>query len=108
MAYVLLGAAIGLELLATTLLKYSAGFTKLYPSLGCLAAYFLCFFLFSKTLDSINLGAAYATWSAVGIVASSIISAVLFGEKLNTIGIISLVLIITGCILLNLLGIRKS
>lgn len=107
MAYVLLGAAIGLELLATTLLKYSAGFTKLYPSLGCLAAYFLCFFLFSKTLDSINLGAAYATWSAVGIVASSIISAVLFGEKLNTIGIISLVLIITGCILLNLLGIRK-
>lgn len=107
MAYVLLGAAIGLELLATTLLKYSAGFTKLFPSLGCLAAYFLCFFLFSKTLDSINLGAAYATWSAVGIVASSIISAVLFGEKLNTIGIISLVLIITGCILLNLLGIRK-
>ena len=108
MAYVLLGAAIGLELLATTLLKYSAGFTKLYPSLGCLAAYFLCFFLFSKTLDSINLGAAYATWSAVGIVVSSIISAVLFGEKLNTIGIISLVLIITGCILLNLLGIQKS
>ena len=107
MAYVLLGAAIGLELLATTLLKYSAGFTKLYPSLGCLAAYFLCFFLFSKTLDSINLGAAYATWSAVGIVASSIISAVLFGEKLNTIGIISLVLIITGCVLLNLLGIQK-
>lgn len=108
MAYALLGGAIGLELLATTLLKYSAGFTKLYPTLGCLAAYFLCFFLFSKSLNSINLGAAYATWSAVGIVVSSIISAVLFGEKLNTIGIISLVLIITGCVLLNLLGIQKS
>lgn len=44
------------ELVATTLLKYSAGFTKLYPTIGCLIAYFLCFFQFSKALNSINLG----------------------------------------------------
>lgn len=107
MAYIFLGCAIILELLATTLLKYSVGFTKIYPTLGCLMAYFLCFFLFSKALNSINLGAAYATWSAVGIVVSAIISAVLFGERLNTIGIVSLVLIISGCILLNLFGVAK-
>ncbi len=107
MAYILLGCAIILELIATTLLKYSTGFTKLYPTLGCLVAYFLCFFLFSKSLNSINLGAAYATWSAVGIVVSAMISAVLFGERLNSIGIVSLVLIITGCILLNLFGVAK-
>lgn len=107
MAYLLLGCAIILELVATTLLKYSAGFTRLYPTIGCLIAYFLCFFLFSKALNSINLGAAYATWSAVGIVVSAIISALLFGEKLNNVGIISLVLIIAGCILLNLFGTVK-
>lgn len=107
MAYVLLGGAIILELIATTLLKYSTGFTKIYPTIGCLVAYFLCFFLFSKALNSISLGAAYATWSAVGIVASAIISALLFGEKLNAIGIVAVVLIITGCILLNLFGVAK-
>lgn len=107
MAYILLGCAIVLELMGTTLLKYSVGFTKLYPTIGCLVAYFLCFFLFSKALNSINLGAAYATWSAVGIVVSAIISALLFGERLNFIGIVSLVFIITGCILLNLFGVAK-
>lgn len=107
MAYVLLGGAIILELIGTTLLKYSTGFTKIYPTIGCLAVYFLCFFLFSKALNSINLGAAYATWSAVGIVVSSIISALLFGESLNTVGIVSVILIITGCVLLNLFGVAK-
>ncbi len=104
MAYILLSIAIGLELLATTLLKYSAGFTKLWPTLGCLLSYISCFYLLSKALNTINLGVAYATWSAVGIVATSIISAVLFGEKVNLTGIISLIMIISGCILLNLYG----
>ena len=104
MAYILLSIAIGLELLATTLLKYSAGFTKLWPTLGCLSSYISCFYLLSKALNTINLGGAYATWSAVGIVATSIISAVLFGEKVNLTGIISLIMIISGCILLNLYG----
>lgn len=108
MAYVMLGGAIALELLGTTMLKYSAGFTKPLPTVGCLIAYFFCFFLFSKSLNSINLGAAYATWSAVGIVVSAVISAVLFGEKLNTVGILSLVLIITGCVLLNLFGVAQK
>lgn len=107
MAYAMLGGAIILELIATTLLKYSTGFTRLYPTLGCLVAYFVCFLLFSKALNSINLGVAYATWSAVGIVASTIISAVLFGEKLNIVGMVSVALIITGCVLLNLFGVAK-
>ncbi len=108
MAYVLLGLAILLELTGTTLLKYSVGFTKLYPTIGCLFSYFLCFYLFSKALNQINLGAAYATWSAIGIVASTLISSFLFGEKLNPVGIISLVLIIAGCVILNLFGIAKN
>ena len=104
MPYVLLGTAIVLEIIATTLLKSSEGFTKLLPSVFCILFYILCFFIFSKALNSINLGVAYATWCAGGIVATAVISAAVFGEKLNWIGITGIVLIVTGCILLNLFG----
>ena len=50
MAYVLLGAAIALELVATTLLKYTEGFTKLFPTLGCIGLYILCFYCLSRSL----------------------------------------------------------
>ena len=96
MHYLLLFAAITLEIIATTLLKYSAGFTKLWPSLGSVAL--------SKALNSINLGVAYATWCAGGIVVTTIISALLFGQKLNMIGIAGIVLIVAGCIIVNLFG----
>ena len=99
MPYVLLGTAIVLEIIATTLLKSSEGFTKF-----CILFYILCFFIFSKALNSINLGVAYAIWCAGGIVATAVISAAVFGEKLNWIGITGIVLIVTGCILLNLFG----
>ena len=56
--------AIGMELTGTTLLKYSQGFTKLLPTIGCLVSYFICFFSFSRALNDLNLGLAYATWSA--------------------------------------------
>ncbi len=104
MAYLLLGSAVALEIFATTLLKYSEGFTRLCPTIGCMALYFICFFAFSKALNSIDLGIGYATWCAGGIVATSIISALIFGQRLTPIGIVSIVLIIIGCVLLNLFG----
>ena len=62
------------------------------------------FYAFSKALLRIDLGVAYATWCAGGIVATTIISALVFGQKLNTIGVIAIVLIIAGCVILNLFG----
>ena len=104
MAYALMFFAIGMELTGTTLLKYSQGFTKLLPTIGCLVSYFICFFSFSRALNDLNLGLAYATWSGVGIVASVLISWVLFGEKLNGWGILAVAMIIIGCIILNVFG----
>jgi len=101
MQYLFLGAAIVLEIIATTLLKASAGFTKLLPGLGCVIFYALCF---SRALLNIDLGVAYATWCAGGIVATTIISALVFGQKINLIGIVSIILIVVGCVLLNLFG----
>lgn len=104
MQYILLCTAIILEIIATTLLKTSEGFTKLLPAFGCIVLYICCFYAFSKALLRIDLGVAYATWCAGGIVATTIISALVLGQKLNTIGVIAIVLIIAGCVILNLFG----
>ena len=104
MQYILLGSAIILEIIATTLLKASEGFTKLLPAAGCIILDILCFYAFSEALLSIDLGVAYATWCAGGIVATTIISAAVFGQKVNTVGVIAIILIIVGCVILNLFG----
>lgn len=108
MAYLLLFAAIASEILASALLKYTDGFTRLYPSLGCIAVYGVCFFCFSKALRSLNLGVAYATWSAVGIVAAALISTFVFRERISIAGIAGICLIVAGCLLLNLFGVKHS
>lgn len=104
MHYLMLSLAIGLELIATTLLKYSDGFRKIVPTIGCAIAYLLCFYCLSKALERINLGIAYATWSGVGIIATTIISAVLFKQGVSLLGVLGIILIIVGCILLNVFG----
>ena len=104
MKYVLLGMAIVFEIIATTLLKASEGFSKLIPAAGCVVFYILCFYSFSKALLKIDLGVAYATWCAGGIVATTVIAAVVFGQKLNTVGVIAVVMIVVGCVILNLYG----
>ena len=104
MQYVYLAIAIVLEVIGSTLLGLSDGFTKLLPACLSLVLYGICFYSFSKALQSIDLGIAYATWCSVGIVLTSIISVLAFGQKLTVIGVISLVMIIAGCVLLNLYG----
>ena len=100
----LLGGAIAREIFATTQLKLSEGFTKLGPSVLSLLGYGVCFFLFSKALNRLDLGIAYATWSAVGIVATSVIAALAFGQKLTTAGMVGMALIVAGVLVVNLFG----
>ena len=64
MGFVYLGLAIVLELLGTTFLKYTLGFTKLSPSLVVVAAYTGAFYFLSRSLQFIDLNIAYATWAA--------------------------------------------
>jgi small multidrug resistance pump len=96
-----------MELSGTTFLKMSHGFTVLVPTILCLGSYGLSFFSFSRALTSLNLALAYATWSGVGILATTLISWFFFGEKLTATGIFAIFLIIAGCILLNLFGAEK-
>lgn len=106
MYWFFLSLAIILELIGTSLMKISNGLTKFFPSLGMFIAYFLCFALFSIALKKIDVSIAYAIWSGVGITIISIIGILLFKETINTFKILSIILIITGIIGLNLSGVH--
>ncbi|AND84947.1 QacE family quaternary ammonium compound efflux SMR transporter [Clostridium tyrobutyricum] len=105
MYWLFLFLAIVLELIGTSLMKISNGLTKLIPSLGMFIAYFLCFSIFSLALKKIDVSIAYAIWSGVGITVISILGVLFFKESMNITKIISIILIITGIIGLNLSGV---
>lgn len=104
MGYLFLGIAIVAELLGTTFLKYSDGYSKPLPTLISILSYALCFYIFSKSLQTINLSVAYATWSAVGLIITTLISVFIFREGITGIGICAILLITVGVVLLNLYG----
>lgn len=104
MGYLFLAIAIAGELIGTTFLKYSDGYTKLVPSVISILSYGLCFYVFSKSLLSINLSVAYATWSAVGLIVTTLISVYIFKEGITPAGIAAILMITAGVVVLNLYG----
>ncbi len=102
MPYVLLSVAIAAELVATSLLKETDGFTKLIPTAACCVTYFACYLCMSKALRHVNLGVAYATWCGAGIVVTTLVSVLYYREKLSLPGMIGIGLILIGCVLVNL------
>ena len=72
--YIYLGGAILAEVIGTTLMKFSEGFTRLWPSVGTIICYCASFWLLAQTLAYIPTGIAYAIWSGVGIVLISLLS----------------------------------
>lgn len=102
MAWIYLILAIFCELIATTLLKISDGWTKLIPVIGMVIFYVLCFWIFALALKKIELGVAYAIWSAVGIVVLATIGIVFFKESVSPVKMVSILLIIIGVVGLNL------
>lgn len=101
MAYLLLGIAIVCEVIGTTALKLSDGFTRLVPSSMTVAFYAASFYLLAVVLKSLNIGFAYAVWASVGMVLVAIIGVVYFGEKADLPGLLGIALIVTGVIVLN-------
>lgn len=92
------------EVVATASLKLSEGFTKLIPSVVVVIGYVIAFYCLSLTLKSIPLGIAYALWSGLGIVTVSILGWLIFGQKLDSWGLLGMLLIICGVLVLNLLS----
>ena len=100
--YILLGGAIVLEVIATSAMKSSQGFTRLAPSIICGVGYIVSFYLLAQTLKSIPTGIAYAIWSGTGIVLISLIAWLLHGQKLDAGAVAGMGLIIAGVVVINL------
>ena len=90
------------EVIATTALKFSEGFTKLLPSLIVVVGYGISFYLLSLSLKVIPLGTAYAFWSGIGIVLTVIIGMVIWREQMDWTRGIGITLIIVGIAVINL------
>jgi small multidrug resistance pump len=81
MPWILLFAAIGTEIVATVALKASDGMSRLWPSVTVVVGYVASFGLLAKALKDLEVGIAYAIWSAVGTAAVAILGIWLFGES---------------------------
>ncbi len=100
--WVLLGFAIISEVIATSLLKSTEGFTKLWPSLIVLVGYSAAFYFLSLTLDTIPIGVAYAVWSGIGVAGIALVSVLFFDQRLDAGAVIGMGLIVAGVIVLRL------
>lgn len=90
------------EVIGTTALKLSDGFTKLVPSLIVVLGYGASFYLLSISLKVIPIGLAYAIWSGVGIVLTVIAGMIIWKESLDWARVTGIVLIILGILIINL------
>lgn len=104
MAYVTLAAAILAEILATTSMKCSEGFSKLWPSVGTVVGYIVAFALLAQTLKSMSVGTAYAIWAGVGTAAIAAIGMIFLGETASMARIVGVLLVIAGVVVLNVGG----
>lgn len=83
-------------------LKYTEGFTRLWPTMGTVLAMGISVGLLGIAMKSLPVGTAYAVWVGVGAVGTAILGIVLFGESANAGRLVSLALILAGIIGLNL------
>lgn len=100
-AWLLLALAIVAEVVGTSALKASEGFTRLWPSVMVVAGYGVAFYCLSLVLKSIPVGITYAVWSGLGIVLITLVAWWLYGQTIDTAGLIGMGLILTGVIVLN-------
>lgn len=101
MSYLFLTIAIIAEVIATSALKASQGFSVLTPSIITILGYAVALFFLSLTLKTIPVGIAYAIWSGAGIVLISTIGWIFFKQNLDLAAIIGLGLMLGGIIIIN-------
>ena len=106
--WIFLCVAIIAEVIATSALKSSEGFSKPIASVIVVLGFIIAFYCLSLTLKTIPVGIAYAIWSGVGIVLVTIIVWIVFDQKLDVWGIIGIALIMSGVLVLNLLSKTSS
>ncbi|MGS2744792.1 DMT family transporter [Halomonas sp. LS-001] len=101
MTFIYLVLAVVAEVIATSALKSSLGFTRLWPSLLVLVGYGVAFYLLGLALRTLPVGLAYAIWAGLGIVLVTLVGMVVFGERPDLPGVLGIALIVAGVVVLQ-------
>ncbi|WP_421024128.1 DMT family transporter [Paraburkholderia sp. A1RO-5L] len=100
--WLILTIAIVAEVIATSALRASEGFSRLVPSAVVVAGYGVAFYCLSLTLKNLPVGVVYAVWSGVGIVLITLVAMVLYKQVPDLPAVLGLGLIVAGVVVLNL------
>ncbi|MFY0991745.1 SMR family transporter [Halomonas sp. C05BenzN] len=101
MPFVYLALAIVAEVVGTTALKATDGFTRLWPSVVVAVSYLLAFYLLSLVLRSIPVGIAYAIWAGLGIVLVAAVGVVVYGQRPDLPALLGLGMIVGGVVVIQ-------
>lgn len=104
MAYVFLLGAIAAEVAATSLMKSTEGFSRLWPTVAVLGGYVISFILLAQAVKGVQVSVAYALWSALGTAAIVAIGAAFLNEPITVVKVAGISLIIAGVVTLNVGG----
>ena len=103
MGWLYLAVAIVTEVIGTSALAPSQGFTKPLPII-VLVSYAAAFYLLSQTLHTIPVAVAYAVWSGVGVALITLIAWAMFGQRLDAFALLGIALIVAGVLVIRILS----
>lgn len=101
MSYLYLGIAIIAEVIATSALKSSQGFTRPWASIVVIVGYGIAFYCLSIVLKTIPIGIAYAIWAGLGVVLITIVGYFFYQQKLDIAAVVGMSLIVGGVLIIN-------
>ncbi len=99
--WLFLFTAIVSEVIATSSLKSSEGFSRFWPSVAVIVGYGIAFYCLALTLKVIPMGVVYAIWSGIGIVLITLVGWWLFNQKLDFPALVGIGLITAGVVVMN-------
>jgi len=102
MNHLFLFVAVVFEVIATSMLKATDGFTRLWPSLATVAGYACAFYFLSLPMRTIPVGIVYALWCGIGIVLVTIVGWLILKQPLDTPALLGIGLILAGVVVINL------
>lgn len=102
--FAILALAILAEVIGTSALKASQGFTKLGPSVLVALSYGAAFYLLAKVFNTVPVGIAYAIWSAGGIILVTLFAFIFYDQRPDGFALLGMALIIAGVLVINLLS----
>ncbi len=100
-SYLYLISAIIFEVIGTTMLKLSDGFTILWPSIAVIVCFGLAFTLLVLTLETLPLSLAYSIWAGLGTAGAGLAGVLFFEEILSSINVVGFIVIILGVVIMN-------